>query len=129
MEGPARLFPGLGMPLGTRSLKLLREATRSTHILLPHAMVSVAVVLGRGMGHVGLAVAGAARGGHPLRLGLSNKVSPPVNGGHPDAVPWRGRAFAVRGGERGALVSGGYVIKQSFPQFPKPHNSGPGSIV
>ena len=40
-----------------------------------------------GVGHVGLAVAGAALGGHPLRPGVSNKVSPPVNGSHPHAVP------------------------------------------
>ena len=33
-------------------------------------------------------------------------MSPPVDGGHPDLVPRGGRAFAVRGGEWGAVVSG-----------------------
>ena len=41
-----------------------------------------------------------------LRVGVSDKVSPPVDGGHPDAVPSGGRAFAVGAGEQGALVSG-----------------------
>ena len=61
---------------------------------------------GWGLGDVGLAKAGAARGGHPLGLGVSHKVPPPGDQGHPDAVSWGGRAFAVGAGERGALVSG-----------------------
>ena len=43
--GASCLLLGLGMSPGTWSLKLLREATRSTHVLLCHAMVSVRVVL------------------------------------------------------------------------------------
>ena len=58
------------------------------------------------MGHVGLVVAGATLGVHPPQLGVSDKVSPPVDGVHPHAVPFGGRALAVRGGKRGALVSG-----------------------
>ena len=42
--------------------------------------------VGWGVDHVRLPVAGAARGGHPLRLRLSDKVPPPVDGGHPDEV-------------------------------------------
>ena len=61
---------------------------------------------GLGLGHVGLVVAGAAIGVHPPRPGVSGKVSPPVDGGHPDTGYWRGRALAVRTGERGALPSG-----------------------
>ena len=33
-------------------------------------------------------------------------MSPCVEGGHRDSVPRGGRAFAVRGGEWGAVVSG-----------------------
>ena len=47
-----------------------------------------------------LAAAGAARGGHALLLGESNKVPSPV------AVTRGGRAFAVGTGEREGLVSG-----------------------
>ena len=61
---------------------------------------------GWGVGHVGLVVAGAALGVHPPRHGVSDKVSPLVDGGHPDSAPRGGRALAVRGGERGAVVSG-----------------------
>ena len=50
---------------------------------------------GWGVGHVGLAVAGAALGAVPLWQGLSDWVSPPVNGGHPDPAPRGGRAPAV----------------------------------
>ena len=59
---------------------------------------------GRGMGHVWLVVAAAALGVHPPRLGVSDKVSPSVDGGHPASVSCGGRALAVRGGGRGALV-------------------------
>ena len=41
-----------------------------------------------------------------LPLGVSDKVLPPVDRGHPDAVSWGEQAFDFRGGERGALVSG-----------------------
>ena len=61
---------------------------------------------GWGTGHVGLVVASAALGVHPPLLGVSDKVLPPVDWGHPDTVRFWGRALAVRGGERGALVSG-----------------------
>ena len=63
-----------------------------------------------------------ARGGHSFRLRVSDKVLPPVEAGHPDAVPLGGQAFAVRGGERGALLSGdvGEGVKEdvsdAFPQ-------------
>ena len=59
-----------------------------------------------GVGHLGLVVAGAAPGGHLLGLGASHKVLPPVDGGHHGAFAKGGQAFSVRGGERGALVSG-----------------------
>ena len=59
-----------------------------------------------GVGHVGLVVAGAALGVNPPRHGVSDKVSAPVDGGHPDPAPRGGRALAVRGGESGAVVSG-----------------------
>ena len=39
-------------------------------------------------------------------MGVPDKVSPLVGEGHQDAVSWGGRTFAVRGGERGALVLG-----------------------
>ena len=42
----------------------------------------------------------------PLRLGVSDKVPPHVDGGHSGAVSWGGRAFAVGAGEQGALISG-----------------------
>ena len=61
---------------------------------------------GWGVGPVGLVVAGAALGVHPPWHGVSNKVSPPVDGGHPDSAPRGGQALAVSGGERGAVVSG-----------------------
>ena len=38
---------------------------------------------GWGTGHVGHAVGGEACGCRPLQLGVSNKVRPPVDGGHP----------------------------------------------
>ena len=61
---------------------------------------------GSGMGHVWPVVAFAALGVHPPRLGVSNKMSAKVDGEHGDAVPFGGRALDVRGGKRGALVSG-----------------------
>ena len=61
---------------------------------------------GWGVGNVGLAVAGAALGVLPLRHGVSDWVSPPVDGGHPESVPRGGRALAVWGGEWGAVVLG-----------------------
>ena len=62
--------------------------------------------VGSRVGHVGLVVAGAALGVHPPRHGVSDQVSPPVDGGHPDPAPRGGRALAVWGRARGALVSG-----------------------
>ena len=44
-----------------------------------------------GLGNVGLVVATAALGGHLPRLGISDKLSPPVDGGHPETVPFGGR--------------------------------------
>ena len=61
---------------------------------------------GWGVGDVGLVVAGVALSVHPPQLGVSIKVWPQVDGGHPDAAPFGGLALAVRDGERGALVSG-----------------------
>ena len=57
------------------------------------------------LGHVGLLVAGAALGVRLPWLGVSDKVSPQVDGGYPDSVPCGGRALAVRGGERGVVLS------------------------
>ena len=37
---------------------------------------------------------------------MSEQVSPPVDGGHPDPAPRGGRALAVWGGALGAFVSG-----------------------
>ena len=60
-------------------------------------MVFVGVVLGGGW---------AAFGVHAPRLGVTDKVSPPVSGGYQDMVPWiGGGGLAARAGERGALVS------------------------
>ena len=75
-----------------------------------------------GVGHVGLVVAGAALGVHPPRHGVSDQVSPPVDGGHPDPAPRGGRALAVWGGAWGALVSGDVEegveeeVSDAFPQ-------------
>ena len=77
---------------------------------------------GWGVGHVGLVVAGAALGVHPPRHGVSDQVSPPVDGGHPDPAPRGGRALAVWGGAWGALVSGDVEegveeeVSDAFPQ-------------
>ena len=105
MEGVGWWLSGVVMSPLTWSLKLLREATRSTQVLLSHAMMLAGGGPGWGEGHVGLAVADAARTGHPIRLRLSDKVPPLVGGGHSDAVSWGGRAFAVGAGERGPLLS------------------------
>ena len=51
-------------------------------------------------------VAGAALCVHTPRHAVSDNGSPPVEGGHPDSAPRQGRALAVRGGERAAVVSG-----------------------
>ena len=78
--------------------------------------------VGWGGGHVGLMVAGAALGVHPPRHGVSDQVSPPVDGGHPDLAPRGGRALAVSGGAWGALVSGDVEegveeeVSDAFPQ-------------
>ena len=85
---------------------------------------------GCGLGHVGLAVAGAALGIHPPRHGVSDKVSPPVDGGHQDSASRGGRALAVRGGERGAVVSGDVEegveeeVSDARPQGGRVDNSG-----
>ena len=77
---------------------------------------------GWGVGHVGLVVAGAGLGVHPPRHGVSDQVSPPVDGGHPDPAPRGGRALAVWGGAWGALVSGDVEegveeeVSDAFPQ-------------
>ena len=74
------------------------------------------------MGHAGLAVAGASPGAVPLRHGVSDQVSPPVDGRHPDPAPRGGRALAVWGGAWGALVSGDVEegveeeVSDAFPQ-------------
>ena len=86
---------------GTWSLKLPREAIWSTPVSLSHARVSLGVALGAGW-----AMLGAALGVHLPRHGVSDKVSPQVNGGHPDLAPRGGRALAVRGGKGGTVVSG-----------------------
>ena len=82
------------------------------------------------VGHVGLVVGGAALGVYPHRLGVPDKVSPPVDGGHPDSVPCGGRALAIRGGERGALVSGDIEegvkeeVTDALPQDGRPDTVG-----
>ena len=49
-------------------------------------------------------------------------MSPQVDGGHPDSVPRVGRALAVWGGERGAVVLGDVKegveekVSDAFPQ-------------
>ena len=50
-------------------------------------------------------VAGATLGINLLCHGVPDKVSPPVDGGHADSAPRRGRPLAVRRGERGAVLS------------------------
>ena len=74
-----------------------------------------------GVGHVGLPVAGSALGVHPPQVGLSDKVSPPVEGGLPDAVPfsWAGsrrlgwRAGGARVGQRGGRRQRGSLGRPS----------------
>ena len=60
-----------------------------------------------GVGHVGLVVADAALGVHAPRHGVSDKLCCPESvGGAKIRLPGGGRALAIRGGERGAVVSG-----------------------
>ena len=54
-------------------------------------------VVGWVLGHVRLAAAGAACGSYPLLLGVSNKLLPPVDGQHPDAVSFGGWGVFVSG--------------------------------
>ena len=82
------------------------------------------------LGHVRLVVAGAALRVHPLRHGVSGRVSPPVHGGYPDSVPCGGRALALRGGERGTVVSGDVEegveeeVSAALPQGGRLHEGG-----
>ena len=82
------------------------------------------------MGHVQLVVADAALGVHLPWHGPSNQVSPPVDGGYHDSVPCWGRTLAVRGGERGAVMSGDVEegvddeVSDSLPQGGRPDNGG-----
>ena len=90
----------------TCSLKLLREAITSTHVSLSHALVSLGLAVGGAWAMLGSWEQMLTLGAHPPQQRVSNKVSPRVDGGHPDSAPRGGRALAVRGGEPGALVSG-----------------------
>ena len=122
MEGAGCCSSGVGMSPGTWCRKLLREAIRATHVSRSHSLVLSGVASGGGVGHVGLAVAGAALGAVQLRQGVSDQVSPPVDGGHPDPAPHGGLALAVWGGAWGALVSGDVEegveeeVSDAFPQ-------------
>ena len=92
------------------SRDVVPEDAQGGHLVdpcLPFPLLGVARGgVGSGVGHVGLVVASAAPGVHPPQHGLSDKVSPPVDGGHPNRAPRGGRAVAVRGGKPGAVVSG-----------------------
>ena len=59
----------------------------------------------------------------PARHGVSNWVSPPLDGGGQDSVARWGRALAVRGGEWGAVVSGNMVVR-GVPKAPLPKGKG-----
>ena len=107
VRGGGRLAVGAGGDVGVDVLPAVAQGGQAVNPLPPFQCHGVRLGgAGWGLGHVGLAVAGAAHGGYALQLGVSNQVPPPVDGGHPDAVSSGGRAFAVGGGERGALVSG-----------------------
>ena len=83
------------------------------------------------MGHVWLMVADATLGVHLPRLGVFAKVLPPVDSGHAHSVPCGGRALAVRGGMRGALVSGDVEegveeeVSDALPQVGRLDEGGP----
>ena len=89
----------IGMSPGTWSLKLLREVTRLTHVVLSHAMVSVGLVLGAGW-----AMLGSWSRVQPS--GCQTRCRPQSIRGTQTRSPSGGRALAVRSGNRGALGSG-----------------------
>ena len=126
MEGAGCRSSGVGMSPGTWCRKLLREAIRATHVSRSHSLVLSGVGAGWGLGHVRLAVAGAALNAVRLRHWGSDQVSPPVDGGHPDPASRWGRALAVWGGEWGAVVSGNVEegieeeVSDCFPQGGRP---------
>ena len=95
---------------GNVARDVIPEVAKGGHTINPRPSFPVHDVgwggAGWGVGNVGLVVAGAALGCHLPRLGISDKLSPPVDGGHPDTVSSGGRALAIRRGERRALVSG-----------------------
>ena len=72
MEGAGCRSSGVGMSPGTCCRKLLREAIRATQAFSLPLFGVVGGGAGWGMGHVGLAVAGAALGAVPLRHGVSD---------------------------------------------------------
>ena len=72
VEGAGNRSSGVGMSPGTWCRKLLREAIRATHVSCSHFLVLWGWRWGGGVGHVGLAVAGAALGAVPLRHGVSD---------------------------------------------------------
>ena len=53
VEGAGCWLSGVGTCPGTWFLKLLREAIRSTHVSLSHALVSLRVALGGGWAMLG----------------------------------------------------------------------------
>ena len=72
MEGVGCRSSGVGMSPGTWCQKLLREASRATHVSRSHSLVLSGVASVGGLGHVGLAVASAALGAVLLRHGVSD---------------------------------------------------------
>ena len=107
VRGGGRLAVGGGRDVG---MDVVPEVAQGGHAVDPrppspcHGVGWVGA--GRVVGHGGLVFADVAHRGHTLGLGISDKVPPPVERGHPDAVSWGGQAFAVGGGEQEALVSG-----------------------
>ena len=111
---------------GNVSLDMVPEVAQGGHPVDPCILSRLLGVAGAwawwGMGHVGLLVAATALGVHPPRHGVSDKVSPPFHGEHPDLAPRGGRALAVRGGEQRAVVSGDveeFVKKEVLDALPQ----------
>ena len=71
VEGAGCRSSGVGIFLGMWCLKLLREAIRATHVSRTHSLISLGWRWW-GVGHVWLAVAGAALGVLPLWHGVSD---------------------------------------------------------
>ena len=106
LEGAGWRFNGLRTSQGTWSRKLLWEATRTTHVLLSHAMVAAG-----GLSGGGLVMFGSRQQVWPLEdtgcgRGSLTRSRPQSTGGTRIRSPLGRGAFAVGGGERGLLMFG-----------------------